>query len=155
MATLYLWLEATALKDKGDEFSKWLETSQRIMFVTVGVWCSFVILAAGLAVVAVMSILDTIKELFIAKTSIAVILLHGALIVVTALNCVVDSAVFCIYAYFNIPNRTYTIFNIVKLSLDFLMQMLLCYICWTQGSDIRLTQFDCEIAKDFQGNYVL
>lgn len=119
------------------------------MFVTVGVWCSFVIIAAVLAVVGVMSILDTIKELYIAKTSLTVILVHGALIVVTALNCVVDSAVFCVYAYVEIPNRTYTVINIVKLSLDFVMQALLCYICWTQGSDIRLTQFECEITKDY------
>lgn len=39
--------------------------------------------------------------------------------------------------------------------LDFLMQMTICYICWTMGSDEQLKDYDCLIVISESGRPML
>ena len=39
--------------------------------------------------------------------------------------------------------------------MDLLVQLMICYICWTQGSSSQLRKFECTISLDDYGNSVL
>jgi hypothetical protein len=39
--------------------------------------------------------------------------------------------------------------------MDLLVQLMICYICWTQGSSSQLRKFECTITEDKDGMIVL
>jgi hypothetical protein len=36
-----------------------------------------------------------------------------------------------------------------------IVQLLICYICYTLGASDQLTRFDCYLIEDGQGNFIL
>ena len=39
--------------------------------------------------------------------------------------------------------------------IDMIMQLLICYICYTLGASDQLTRFDCFLIEDGQGNFIV
>ena len=39
--------------------------------------------------------------------------------------------------------------------IDMIVQLLICYICYTLGASDQLTRFDCFLIEDGQGNFTV
>ncbi len=39
--------------------------------------------------------------------------------------------------------------------IDIIVQLLICYICWTVGSSEQLKRFDCILIEDGQGGFLI
>ena len=39
--------------------------------------------------------------------------------------------------------------------VDMIVQLLICYICFTLGASDQLTRFDCFLIEDAQGNFIV
>ena len=39
--------------------------------------------------------------------------------------------------------------------IDMIIQLLICYICFTLGASDQLTRFDCYLLEDGQGNFIV
>jgi hypothetical protein len=51
----------------------------------------------------------------------------------------------------NPPKKHYHTFRNVCYGVDLLIQIIICYICWIQGSDTALNRHECFIYTDIYG----
>lgn len=54
-----------------------------------------------------------------------------------------------IYGFLTQPSLKRGVMNIYVIVGDFFVQMLICYICWTQGSSSQLRRFECVIVDGY------
>ena len=74
--------------------------------------------------------------------------LHSALLVIQSVSSLLT----------NVPN-SWQAFEIDLWSIipivDLVVQLLICYICWTLGDSEQLNKFDCYMIEDGQGGFLL
>lgn len=75
--------------------------------------------------------------------------LHSCLLVIQTLVVI---AAICPYSAS--PNVYSIVWTCIP-AVDMLVQLCICYICWTMGSSMHLRNFDCYLIQNSQGDYIV
>ena len=82
------------------------------------------------------------------KTNLWMQTLHGFLLVLQMSAVGISTGVSIFNYNFNIGKKAYYFTYIACYGIDFLVQIIICCICWVQGSDTGLTRHECYIWTD-------
>ena len=77
--------------------------------------------------------------------------MHGLFLLLQAISVILNVIVLMYSGRNSENNTTYLVVLIIKTLIDLLAQLVICYICYEQGSDTGLNRHECFIQRDTSG----
>ena len=135
-----------------DKYNHWISsTFNPIYFLCNIVWALFITISTLLTGIAISKIFQLVKLLqqtnkkfFVNKQTM---LFHCTILVLNCLVVIVNSLP---YSAFN--HLEWTVVGVIVTLVDLMVQLCICFICWTMGSSQQLRRFRLTVVIDSRGN---
>jgi hypothetical protein len=109
-------------------------------------FCVLTIMSTVITIYSICKIFETSKQLSATNQNVHInlrtMICHSSLLIVSSLIAI----------GYNTPyDKMPRIASVIYVSLpviDIIVQLLICYICWTVGSSEQLKRFDCILIED-------
>jgi uncharacterized membrane protein len=116
-------------------------------------WTSLTIMSTITTIYAICKIFAINRELSLTNPNVKInkksMVLHSTLLIIQCFVVFLANV-----SYFWAP-RFYNQLLTVLPMIDMIVQLLICYICFTLGASDQLTRFDCYLIEDGQGNFIV
>ncbi len=112
-------------------------------------WLALNITSTLISLYSIHKLFETIKELRQSNSNVEfnkwTLVFHSTFLICAVLANTID----VVTSALDIANM---LIYCIVIIIDAILQLAICYICWTMGSDQHLRQFKCYIVKDVYGN---
>ena len=136
------------------QFYDWINGLYTNLYLSIiAIWSTLTIASTITSIYAICKILAINKELSLTNPNVKInkktMVLHSTLLIVQSCTAILA----------NIPWSWAPRYNIIIWAvipvIDMIVQLLICYICYTLGASDQLTRFDCFLIEDGHGNFIV
>jgi uncharacterized membrane protein len=137
-----------------NQYYDWYNGLRAIFFLCINsIWSTLTIISSAVTIYAICKIIAINRELSLTNPNVKfnkkTMVLHSTLLII---QC-------CAVILANVPytwaERYNNIIWAVMPVIDMIVQLLICFICFTLGASDQLTRFDCFLIQDRQGNFIV
>ena len=117
------------------------------------IWSTLTIISTSVTIYSICEIFAINKELSVTNPNVKInkktMVLHSTLLII---QC--SAVILANVPYKWAPQFYVKLWAVIPL-IDMIVQLLICYICYTLGASEMLTRFDCYLIEDGQGNFIV
>ena len=130
------------------DYEDWRQDVDRRLFTsTLLLWTIMVTISTIITVVSIKKIYTTCKTVAQSDESVKIslksLVIHAILLVIFAMVIIPTNL--------RLDKKKFAIIWVAINTIDVIIQMIICYICWTMGSSEQLGLYDCFLVKTSSG----